>query len=255
MDAQAGEGMLERAMRILSCFSEDDAALAASELGARTGLSSSTLHRILAQMVDLGLLARIAGRRYIIGSRLWELGELSPLALHLRETALPHMMRLYEATGENVHLAALDGEEPAGATALYVGKVTGHGSIPLLSRMGGRHLPHAVGVGKALLSAQSDDWIRAYCAEPLERETVHTITDPDALLADLRTARARGYAYAQEEMTLGNVSIGAPLGPVAGLPPAAIGVVVHMERADERRLAALVRQAARDLTKDLTDSH
>lgn len=255
MDAQAGEGMLERGMRILSCFSEDDATLSASELGARTGLSSSTLHRILAQMVDLGLVTRVSGRRYAIGVRLWELGELSPLALRLRETALPHMMRLYEATGENVHLAVLDGAEPADATALYVGKVTGHGSIPLLSRMGGRHLPHAVGVGKALLAAQSDDWIRDYCAAPLERETVHTITDPSALLDDLRAARARGYAYAQEEMTLGNVSIGAALGSVAGLPLAAIGVVVHLERADERRLSALVRQAARDLTKDLMESH
>ncbi|WP_110590163.1 IclR family transcriptional regulator [Microbacterium suaedae] len=255
MDPEPGEGMLERAMRILSCFSEDDASLSAAELAARTGLSSSTLHRILSQMVELGMIARAPGRRYVVGSRLWELGELSPLALRLRETALPHMMRLYEATGENVHLAVLDGDEPARASALYIGKVTGHGSIPLLSRMGGRHLPHAVGVGKALLAAQSDDWIRAYCAEPLERETVHTITDPDELVVDLQASRARGYARAREEMTLGNVSIGAALGSVAGLPLAAIGVVVHMERADERRLAALVRQAARDLTKDLTDSH
>lgn len=255
MDDRAGEGMLERSMRILACFDEDHDALTAVEVGARTGLSSSTLHRILAQMIDLGMMVRVGGRRYAIGSRLWELGELSPLALRLREPALPHMVRLYEATGENVHLAVLDGEGPRAASALYVGKVTGHQSIPLVSRMGGRHLPHAVGVGKAMLAAHSDDWVREYCSVPLVRETTRTITDPEQLLADIRVTRARGYALAREEMTLGNISIAAPLGSVPGLPIAAIGVVVHIERADERRLAALVRQAAHELTRELVDSH
>lgn len=251
MDPRGGEGMLERSMRILSCFDEDHDALTAVELGERTELSSSTLHRILSQMIQLGLLVRVDGRRYAIGARLWELGELSPLALRLRETALPHMVRLYEGTGENVHLAVLDGDGPQVASALYVGKVTGHHSIPVISRMGGRHLPHAVGVGKAMLAVHSDDWVREYCDRPLVRETVHTITDAGELLADVRATRARGYALAREEMTLGNVSIAAPLGSVSGLPIAAIGVVVHIERADERRLAALVRQAAHELTKEL----
>ncbi|WP_221583385.1 IclR family transcriptional regulator [Microbacterium sp. G2-8] len=245
------EGVLERAMRILACFTEDDSTLSASDLSARTGLSPSTLHRILSQMVELGMVARVQGRRYAVAPRLWELGELSPLALRLRETALPHMLRLYEATGENVHLAVLDGEVPGEASALFVGKVTGHASIPTLSRMGGRHLPHTVGVGKAMLARQDDDWIAAYCAQPLERETVHTITDPQALRADLLATRARGYARAQEEMTLGNVSIAAALGSVVGLPLAAIGVVAHIEHADERRISALVRQAAHDLTREL----
>lgn len=248
---ESGEGVLERAMRILSCFTEDDAELGASQLARLTGLSSSTLHRILAQMVDLGMLSRVPGRRYVVGSRLWELSELSPLSLRLRETALPYMLRIYEATGENVHVGVLDAPTPREAAAVYVGRVTGHSSIPTLSRMGGRLLPHAVGIGKAILALQSDDWIDEYCAQPLERETIHTITDPDALRADIELTRTRGYALARQEMTLGNVSIAAALGSIAGLPPVAMGVVAHIERSDERRLAGLVRQAASDLTRAL----
>ena len=52
-------------------------------------------------------------------------------------------------------------------------------------------------------------------------------------------------------MTLGNVSVAASLPPVWGLPPAAVGVVTHLARADERRLGALVSAAARDIAKDL----
>ncbi|MBN9189142.1 MAG: IclR family transcriptional regulator, partial [Microbacterium sp.] len=182
---------------------------------------------------------------------LWELGELSPLSLRLRETALVHMGRLYEATGENVHLAVLDGATPEESDALFVGRVTGAASIPTLSRMGGRQPLHTTGVGKALLSTRDAAWLERYFTVPLERETLHSVTDPEVLRAELARARARGYATTREEMTLGNVSVAAPVAPVQGLPPIAIGLVVHLERADERRLAPLVVQAARDLHADL----
>jgi DNA-binding IclR family transcriptional regulator len=249
--APSGEGLLDRALRVLGSFSEDDPALTAAELGARATLSSSTLHRLLARLVDQGLLVRLPDRRYAIGPRLWELGELSPLALRLRETALPHMLRLYEATGENVHLAVLDGPSPEGSAALYVGRVTGRHSIPTLSRMGGRGPLHTTGVGKALLMTRDDAWLARYFTAPLERETVHSLTDENALRTDLSRARARGFATTREEMTLGNVSVAAPLPRIDGLPPTAIGLVVHLERADERRLGPLVIQTARELADDL----
>lgn len=249
-----GEGMLERMLRVLGCFTDDEPAFTAAELGKRTGLASSTLHRLLAGLVTEGLLTRGPGRTYAIGPRLWELGELSPLSLRLRETALPHMVRLYEATGENVHLAVLDGATPETTTALYVGRLTGRQSIPTLSRMGGRGPLHTTGVGKALLATRDEPWLERYFRAPLERETVHSITTEAALRADIARTRALGYATTREEMTLGNVSVAVALPGVEGLPPTALGIVVHLERADERRLAPLVMQAAKDLHHDLRSS-
>lgn len=246
-----GEGVLTRTMRVLHCFTDDEPALSAARIAQLTGLPSSTLHRLLASLTEYGLLTRTPGHRYTIGARLWELGELSPLSLRLRETALPHMLRLYEATGENVHLAVLDGASPETATALYVGRLTGQGSIPLLSRMGGRHPLHTTGVGKALLSTRDEEWLRRFFSVPLERETTLSITSEDELRADLARARTRGYATTREEMTLGNVSVAAPLARVEGLPPVAIGIVVRLERADERRLGGLVVQAAKDVARAL----
>ncbi|GAA5026469.1 IclR family transcriptional regulator [Microbacterium fluvii] len=250
-----GEGMLTRTMRVLDCFTEDDPALTAAELAERTGIPLSTLHRLLATLTGLGLVTRTSGHRYTIGPRLWELGELSPLALRLRETALPHMVRLYEATGENVHLAVLDPPAPETAQALYVGRMTGQGSIPTLSRMGGRHPLHTTGVGKALLAARDDEWLERFLlGRPLERETTRSITSVDQLRDDIARTRSRGYALTREEMTLGNLSVAAALTRVDGLPPVAIGIVVHLEHADERRLGALVVQAAKDLARSLRDT-
>ena len=250
----AGEGVLTRTMRVLQCFTDDEPALSAAHIAERTGLPSSTLHRLLAALTEYGLLTRTPGHRYTIGARLWELGELSPLSLRLRETALPHMLRLYEATGENVHLAVLDGATPETATALFVGRLTGQGSIPTLSRMGGRHPLHTTGVGKALLSTRDEAWLERFFSVPLERETTRSITSETELRADLARGRGRGYATTREEMTLGNVSVAAPLARVDGLPPVAIGIVAHLERADERRLGGLVVQAAKDVTKALRET-
>lgn len=254
-DTAGGVGILARAMSVLQCFNDDEPELSAAQLSERTGLAPSTLHRLIAQLTEFGLLARSPGHRYCIGARLWELGELSPLSLRLRETALPHMLRLYEATGENVHLAVLDGATPETATALYVGRVTGQGSIPTLSRMGGRHPLHTTGVGKALLSTRDEAWLERYFTVPLERETTLSITSEDELRTDLARARGRGYAITREEMTLGNLSVAAPLARIDGLPPIALGIVAHLERADDRRLGGLVVQAAKDLGKDLREAH
>lgn len=251
MAEQATPGVLDRALAVLSCFSEDEPELSAGQLVERTGLASSTLHRLVAVLVDRGLLTRLPNRRLAVGARLWELGELSPLALRLRERAIPHLMRLYEVTGENVYLGVLDGPAER-ASVLYVGRVTGRRSIPTVSRAGGRGPLHTTGVGKALLSGCDDAWLQRYFgASPLLRETTHSIVDEHALRTDLAAGRARGYWSTREEMTLGNVSIAVALPSVDGLPPIALGVVVHLERADERLLSRLVQQAAKEIHSEI----
>ncbi|MGC5076325.1 IclR family transcriptional regulator [Agrococcus sp. DT81.2] len=245
------DGLLDRALRVLACFHEDTPELTAAALAERTGIALSSLHRLLTTLVSRGLLVRRPGHRYAIGARLWELGELSPLSLRLRETALPHMMRLYEATGENVHLAVLDGPTPETSDALFVGRVTGRASIPTISRTGSRDPLHTTGVGRALLATRDEPWLRQYFRRPLLPQTTRSIVSEPELRADLARTRVRGFAITREEMTLGNMSVAAALARVDGLPPVAIGVVVRLDRAEPHRLGPLVVQAARDLRSAL----
>lgn len=246
------DGVLQRTTRMLRAFTEDEPELTAAQLAERTDLALSTAHRLITQLLDEGLLARAPGRRYSVGARLWEIGELSPIAARLRETAMPHMLRLYEATGENVHLAVLDDPTPDAASAVFAGRLTGRASVPTLGRSGGRHPLHTTGVGKALLATRDEEWLDAYLAAPLVPETRLSITDPVRLRAEVERARGRGYATTREEMTLGNISVAAALGVVPGLPATALGIVAHIDDShDERRLAPLVVQAAKDLTRAL----
>ncbi len=244
-------GVLARAMRMLTQFTENDESLTAAQLADRAGLARSTAHRLALELAALGFLDRRGDGAFAIGTGLWELGELAPVSMRLRERALPHLAKLYEASGENVHLAVLSGDDPASAEALYVGRMTGPRSIPTLSRMGGRHPLHTTGVGKALLAARDDAWLEAFLTRTFERETLHSIVDPAQLREEVMRARERGYATTRQEMTLGNVSVAAAIPAVAGLPPAAVGVVTHLARADERRLALLVGEAAAAIAADI----
>ncbi|WP_166865995.1 IclR family transcriptional regulator [Salinibacterium sp. ZJ70] len=244
-------GVLARATRMLAQFTENDESLTAAELADRAGLARSTAHRLALELTSLGLLDRRHDGAFAIGMGLWELGELAPVSMRLRERALPHLAKLYEASGENVHLAVLSGDDPATAEALYVGRMTGPRSIPTLSRMGGRHPLHTTGVGKALLAQRDDVWLEEFLTRTFERETLHSIVDPSQLRDEVLRARERGFATTRQEMTLGNVSVAAAIPTVAGLPPAAVGVVSHLARADERRLALLVVEAAGAIAADI----
>ncbi|MDP9028250.1 MAG: IclR family transcriptional regulator [Actinomycetota bacterium] len=236
--ADVGPTVLRRAAALLGAFSAEHSELSLAELSERTQLPRSTAHRIATELIGLGFLSREAGR-YRLATGLWELGELAPVSLRLRETALPHLQTLYEATGENVHLAVLDGAE-----ALYVARVTGTTSIPTVTRMGGRLPLHTTGVGKALLATRDEEWLREYFRHPLAKETVHSIIREDLLRLELDATRRRGYAMTRGEMTLGNVSIAAALPETQGLPRAAVGVVTHLARIDEARIAPLVMRTA-----------
>lgn len=234
-----GASVLGRAIALLRAIDEDDDAVTLAELGRRTGLPRSTVHRLAAELIALGMLDRTSDGSVTLGAGLWELGELAPLSLRLRERALPHLQTLYEATGENVQLAVLSGTE-----ALYIARVTGTTSIPTITRMGGRLPLHTTGVGMALLAGQDEPWLTEFFRTPLSRETAFSITDEPRLRRELDRIRERGYATTRQEMTLGNVSIAAILPPLEGLPPAAVGVVTHIARADEGRIAPLVIRMA-----------
>jgi len=67
-----------RVMSILSAFSKEHPILGLPEISRRTGLSSSTAHRLAAELTDWGALARTSDLRYRIGPTLHRLSEISP---------------------------------------------------------------------------------------------------------------------------------------------------------------------------------
>ena len=244
-----GQSVTARALALLGAFDAAHPRLTLSDLARRTGLPLATAHRLARELEAWRALERDDDGLYHIGLRLWELGLLSPVASRLREVALPFMQELYEVTRENIHLAIRDGFD-----ALYVEKLTGHRSVPIISRTGGRLPMHATGVGKALLAFADSQFIQAYCERPLERPTRYTIVERGRLLRELNRVRERGYATTSEEMTLGSFSLAMPILDKAGAATAALGIVVRSVRADPAKLAPPMRAAAKGIARRLEET-
>ncbi|MGC5051561.1 IclR family transcriptional regulator [Micromonospora sp. DT48] len=244
-----GASVTSRVLAVLGAFDATHPALTLSDIARRSGLPLATTHRLVAELVAGRALARAADGRYTIGVRLWEAGLLSPLHTRLREVALPYLQELYTAVRENVHLAVRDGDE-----ALYVEKVTGHRSVPTISRAGGRLPLHATGVGKALLAYAPPEVLAAHLRRPLRRCTAYTITEPGRLARELATVRERGWARTHEEMTLGSCSVAVPVRDATGAVLAAIGVVGHSLGTTPRQLVPALLTAADRIAARLADT-
>ena len=237
-----------RVFDILAAFVPGGARLTLTEIAGRTGLPLATAHRLVGELVRLGGLEREGGGTYRIGVRLWEIGSLAPIRSGLRELAMPFMEDLYEATHENIQLAVL-----AGTEAMILEKISGRQSVRIVTRVGGRLPLHATGVGKVLLAHAPASLRDAILAGPLERVAPRTVTDPAELRRDLTLVRQQGWAATRDEMSLGAMSVGAPVfGPERHVV-AALSVVVATRGGDPERLAAPVRTAARSLSRQLLD--
>lgn len=236
----AGTSLVARTLDVLSAFDDRHRRLNLSAIAQRAGLPEPTALRIVRELVAGGALVRSDDRTYSIGQKLWHLGLLSPMETDLREIASPFLHDIHAATRATVHLAVREGQE-----VLYLDRLSGQASVPVVSRVGSRLPMHSTGVGKVLLAHAPDDVVRT-ALRRLKPFTPYTITAPGLLAQELEKVRSSGYATTREEMTLGACSIAVPVFSGDEVI-AAVGVVVPDLRRDKPRLVTGLTVAARSI--------
>jgi DNA-binding IclR family transcriptional regulator len=246
--ADRGPSVTSRVFAILGAFVPGEARLNVTQISRRTGLPLATTHRLVTELVRFGGLEREHGGTYRVGVRLWEIGSLAPVRGGLRELAMPFMEDLYEATHGNIQLAVRDGDD-----ALILEKISGRDSVGIVTRVGGRLPLHATGVGKVLLAFAPADVLERVIAAGLTALTPRTIVDPGELRACMEEVRRNGFAWTRDEMTVGAVSVGAPVVGPGDVIVAALSIVVDTRISDIGRLAPPVRTAARGLSRQVAD--
>jgi DNA-binding IclR family transcriptional regulator len=241
--AVPGASVSSRLLALLGAFDEGARQLSLSELSRRGGLPLSTTHRLVAELVEWGALRRADDGRYVLGRRMWEIGLLAPIQVEVREIASPFLSDVFAATQATVHLAVREGTR-----ALYVERLSGHRSVPVVSSVGSRLPLHATGVGKVLL-AHAPGRVQREALADLTRETPYTIVAPGTLQQQLAQVRERGYARTDEEMSLGACSVAVPVLDHSGSVAAAVGIVVPSLRRDAPRLVAALTTASAGITR------
>jgi DNA-binding IclR family transcriptional regulator len=239
---------LGRADLILGAFDVAHPTLSLPGIAARANLPRTSVRRTVQKLVELRWLER-RGDRFAIGSKLFELGGLSPIQNRLRTAALPHLEDLYEATHETVHLGVLNSGQ-----VLYVEKLAGHRPATRLTRVGGRMPAHCTAIGKVLAAYSGPDAEVALRHTGLPPRTRATITSGTRLESELRIIRGAGVGFDREECESGLVCVAAPVRATAGGPAAAISVTAAADRIQLTRMAAVVLATAHRVARDLSVS-
>ncbi len=243
-----GRSVTSRALAVLDAFDSTAPRLSLSEIAERSGTPLTTTHRLLGELTEWGALHRRADGRYEIGRKLWDLGLLAPVQLELRQVAAPFLHDVHTAIRDTVHLAVRDG-----MSALYVERISGRESVPVVSQVGSRLPLHATGVGKVLLAAAPPDVVEQ-ALRSLPRVTRHTLVEPGRMRRELAEVRRRRYARTSEEMSPGAASLAVPVQverPGGAVVVAALGIVVPPHRRDLPRLVPVLEVAARGIGREL----
>jgi len=223
-----------------------------SRIARATGLATSTVHRILQSLVQVGWAQEDEEHGYLLGARLLAITARADDALFLAQKAAPFLRELRDATGDAVHLATRRGDE-----MLYVAKLDGRKAYQMRSHVGLTVPLHCTAVGKAMLAATPADDVRATIARTgLPARTERTLVDPEALLANLGAVRSKGYALDDQENEANIRCIGAVILGPRGLPVASVSVsslIYDLNGAKVGHCAQLVVSAARQISQVLGD--
>lgn len=242
-NSRSGDSMTERIVRVLETFSDSRSSQTAAEIGRRAMLPASTAHRIVDDLVAVGLLERDEDLSVRLGMRLWELAQRGSTGLRLRQIALPHMQRVQQTVHAHTQLAVREG-----STALFLERLSAPGAVSNIATVAGRLPLHASSSGLVLLAHSPIEVQDDVLAAQLRALTADTITDPVVLRAHLDRIRAQGFVVSPGSVE--SVSTGVAVVIRRGAVTAALGVVLDRDEDTERPLAVL-RRAARDIEADL----
>jgi IclR family acetate operon transcriptional repressor len=196
---------LERAFAVLSAF-RGRQTLTLADVTRRAALPKTTVHRLVHEMVELGVLST-DGRSYGVGLRMFEIAT-SAQRTELRDASVPALHHLAQLTGRTVGVAILDGTD-----AVFLERVVGKGDAGSLrfSQPGLRVPAHACAAGKVLLAFSPEDTLVELTSRPLARLGPGTVTVPSELRRQLDTICRTKVAIEEGDSGLGVVAIAVPI--------------------------------------------
>ncbi len=244
---------LERGLVILELLANSHAGLTLPEIARELGLPKSSVHCLLVTLERHRYLLR-NGRtsRYVFGSKLFSIGNLSLSGLEVRQVAAPHLHALTGRTGLTTHLAVLERNE-----AVLVEKVEPPGLSKLATWLGKRMDLHCTSLGKALISQLAEDeLVRLVRETGLPRHNDNSIVSLRKLREELARTRQLGYSIDDEEDEVGHRCLGAPIFDEAGQVASAVsisGTVGQVREDNSRMLAKDVVRTAQAITRSFVE--
>lgn len=211
---------LLKAIDILELFSPDCPRLSLHEISARLNLPKSTAHNLLRTLLSRGLIEKVDGDHYALGTTIISLTQAVRINVELRDRAAPLLRELADTCPESVLMAIKDGYY-----SLYIYAVESPRRLQARTAVGDRVPMHCTAIGKAILAFLPWDEVEEIITHVgMPPSTDATITEMPAMLRELDLIHQRGISIDRQEHEAATFCIGAPIFNASGRVIAACSV-------------------------------
>ncbi|MFH8446006.1 IclR family transcriptional regulator [Streptomyces sp. NPDC018026] len=246
-DGQPGQPsilVMEKAVRVLDCFTTDHTRLSLSDIRRLTGMPNSTVARLVRTLVASDVLQK-TGDDYCVGLRVLGWASAASAGSDLLVAAEPVAARLRDVTGETagVHVRR-------GTTRVAVIVKLSRRSIIYRGDVG-QHMPMHAGAAGKVIMAYDERVLNAILLETADQVPGRSRI---ALDRQLEFVRANGWLMTEEEREPGLNSLAAPVFDASGAIVAALGIggpSFRLDRATAEDFGPLVADSAHALSRRL----
>lgn len=226
---------VERAIDILTSFSIEEPILTVPEISQKTGLTKSTVFRLLASLESKGMVQKIPSTyEYKLGIRLLALGNIVQSSLELIDVAKPIMKGLSEKTQETVNINIIQGLK-----RVCIDRIDGNQALRKVSEVG-KLLPlHKGASGKLLLAFSDQELMTKVLKEQREFMSEAALNELKLELFDIRE---KGYATSLSDRLEGTASVSAPIKDYTGKVIAGLTVSGPLVRFTEERIENFIKE-------------
>ncbi len=222
--------------------------LSLGELADSVGVNKTTAHRLLKTLILLGYVENRSYGHYRQTAQVRRLlGGIEDQ--RLLDVATPLLGRLHQQLNETVNLGILRAGQ-----VVYLQVLESTQPLRRVATLQAVDPFYCTALGRVVVAFLPEPQLEMLLdSGPFQARTAHTVTDPQALRAELAMAFKRGYAIEKDQTDLGVTCIGAPILKDAK-PVAAVSVsipTVRSSSSSEATLISAICKTAEDISQAL----
>lgn len=254
-EKNGGNQSLIRGLKLMELLSHFPNGCPLAKLSELSGLNKSTAHRLLQGLQNEGYVqAASTTGSYRLTTKCLSLGQKTLSSLNIINVAAPHLEKLNLALGETVNFSKREGDH-----AIMIYKLEPTMGMMKTRAYIGQHLQlYCSAMGKLFLAYETNaDYLAHYWQthQPtIQQLTTNTITNIDAMKAELEQIRTEHFAMDREENELGVVCIAAPIFDYLNKVDYAISVSMSIYKLKQNGIQFFlseIQQAAQAISKEL----
>lgn len=240
---------IDKAISVLDVISNCAAGVTINEIIEATKLNKIIIKKILKTLLDREyVFFDEKSDKYTLGFKSLELGISGLVNVNIVDVVIPFIKSLSNTINETCFLGVYNS-----GNVVYLYKSEGNNAIHTSSNLGHMRPAYCTGLGRILLSHQSQQEIDRVLLSPLLKHTKNTITDTQKLYDILDEVRRENIAYDWEEVEEGLICVASGIFNYSNDVVAALSITgpSHRMQNQIKKCASLLKETTNSISSRL----